>query len=212
MSIAGDIVGDIAGIFKKDWKLFLSCNVFLFGLFVLGILAGQVFPDVHNASVNFIEQATSTGPISTAEQTLESGDILLGTWQIFSHNLFVTVVLAALPSLIFPPWILVVFGAQFFVFGVIFSIPDIITKPDVLVPLLGTLLLEGEAYVIAIFATMRLVEALVWPKRFGEQSVLKAYVKAVVDNGKLLVVVGVVLAVAALFEAASLVLVGGMAK
>lgn len=210
--ITMSIAGDIAGIFRKDWKLFLACNVFLFGLFVLGTLVGQIFPDIHNASVDFIEQATSTGPISTVSQTLESGDILLGTWQIFSHNYFVTVVLAALPSLIFPPWILVVFGAQFFAFGIIFSVPTVITRPDVLFPLLGTLLLEGEAYVIAIFATMRLVEALVWPKRFGEQSALKAYVKAIIDNGKLLVVVGIVLAVAAIFEAASLVLVGGMTK
>lgn len=207
-----DIVGDIAGIFKKDWKLFLASNVFLYGLFVLGIVAGQVFPDIHNMSIGFVEQATSSGPISTASQTLESGNILLGTWQIFSHNFFVTIVLATIPSLIFPPWILLVFGAQFFLFGIIFSIPSIITKPEVIIPLLGTLLLEGEGYVIAIFASMRLVEALIWPKRFGEQSALKAYLKAIIDNGKLLVVAGVVLAVAALFEAASLVLVGGMAK
>lgn len=212
MSIAGDIAGDIAGIFKKDWKLFLACNVFLFGLLVLGILTGLAFPDIHEKSVDFIEQATSTGPISTVSQTLESGNILLGTWQIFSHNYFVTVVFAALPSLVFPPWILLVFGAQFFLFGILFSVPSVVSEPIVLIPLLGTLLLEGEAYVIAIFATMRLVEALVWPKRFGEQSALKAYAHAFIDNGKLLLVTGVVLAVAALFEAASLVLVGGMAK
>ncbi len=206
------IIEDISGIFKKDWKLFLASNVFLFGLFILGILVGQVFPDVHNMSVDFIQQATTTGPISTASQTLEAGNILLGTWQIFSHNYFVTIVLAALPSLIFPPWILVVFGAQFFVFGIIFSVPSMITEPTILIPLLGTLLLEGEAYVIAIFATMRLVEAVIWPSSFKETSRLKAYMRAVIDNAKLLLVVGVVLAVAALFEAASLVLVGGMGK
>jgi hypothetical protein len=210
--ITMSIAGDITGIFRKDWKLFIACNVFLFGLLFLGILTGLAFPDIHDRSVDFIEQATSTGPISTVSQTLESGKILLGTWQIFSHNYFVTVVFAAIPSLIFPPWILLVFGAQFFLFGIIFSVPAVVSEPAVLIPLVGTLLLEGEAYVIAIFATMRLVEALVWPKRFGEQSALKAYARAVIDNVKLLVVVGIVLAVAALFEAASLVLVGGMAK
>ncbi|OPY28612.1 MAG: hypothetical protein A4E28_01412 [Methanocella sp. PtaU1.Bin125] len=209
MGMAVDIVRDIAGIFKRDWKLFLASNIFLFGLFVLGILVGQLFPDIHEMSVDFIEQAASTGPISTVSDTLESGDVLLGTWQIFSHNYFVTVVFAAIPSLLFPPWILVVFGAQFFLFGIIFSVPALLTQPVALFPLLGTLLLEGEAYVVAIFASMRLVEALVWPKRFGEQSALKAYARAIVDNGKLLVVAGVILAAAALFEAASLVMVGG---
>ncbi len=42
MSIAGDVLG----IFKKDWKLFVAANVFLFGLFVLGTLAGLGGRDV----------------------------------------------------------------------------------------------------------------------------------------------------------------------
>lgn len=201
------VAGDIAGIFRKDWKLFLASNVFLFGLFALGLLAGMAIPGLHQQSLELIHRATATGPLATAEQTLSSGNILLGAWQIFTHNYFVTVAMAAIPSLIFPPWILILFGAQFFLFGLVFSVPSILAKPVILLPLLGTLLLEGEAYVIAIFATLRLVEALIWPKRFGEQSVLKAYARAVIDNAKLLVLSGIVLAVAAFYEAASIVLV-----
>jgi hypothetical protein len=206
------IAGDIAGIFRKDWKLFVASNVFLFGLFILGVLAGLAFPNVHDALVKWIEQATTTGPVGTASKTLESGNIWLGTWQIFSHNYFVTIFLAAIPSLIFPPWILLVFGIQFFAFGIVYSIPSMAHNPVALIPVLGTLLLEGEGYVIAIFATMRLVEALIWPRRFGERSAMKAYLRAVADNAKLLVVAGVVLAVAAFFEAASIVLVMGNVK
>jgi hypothetical protein len=90
------IAGDIAGIFRKDWKLFLASNIFLFGLFVLGVLAGLAFPAVHDQLVQWIEQVATTGPVGTASKTLEAGDIWLGTWQIFSHNYFVTVVLAGL--------------------------------------------------------------------------------------------------------------------
>jgi hypothetical protein len=203
------IAGNIAGIFKKDWKLFVASNVFLFGLFILGALVGLAFPAVHDRLVQWIEQVTTAGPIGTVSNTLEGGDIWLGTWQIFSHNYFVTVVLAAIPSLVFPPWILLVFGIQFFAFGIVYSIPSMIDNPVTIIPVLGTLLLEGEAYVIAIFATMRLVEALIWPRRFGEQSAIKAYLKAVVDNAKLLVVAGIVLVVAALYEAATIVLILG---
>jgi hypothetical protein len=203
------IAGDIAGIFRKDWKLFLASNVFLFGLFVLGALVGLAFPAIHDQLVQWVEQVTTTGPVGTVSNTLEGGNIWLGTWQIFSHNYFVTVVLAAIPSLLFPPWILVVFGIQFFAFGIVYSIPSIVHNPVSIIPVLGTLLLEGEGYVIAIFASMRLVEALIWPRRFGEQSAMRAYFKAVVDNAKLLVLAGMVLAVAALFEAASIVLILG---
>jgi hypothetical protein len=206
------IARDIADIFKKDWKLFLASNVFLFGLFVLGALAGLAFPAVHDQLVRWIDQVTTTGPISTASNTLDAGNIWLGAWQIFSHNYFVTIVLAAIPSLIFPPWILLVFGSQFFVFGIVYSIPSMVHNPVSVIPVLGTLILEGEGYAIAIFAAMRLIEALLWPHRFGEQSAIKAYIKAVIDNAKLLVVAGIVLAVAALYEAASIVLVIGSGK
>jgi hypothetical protein len=203
------IAGNLAGIFKKDWKLFVASNVFLFGLFVLGALVGLAFPAVHDRLVQWVEQVTTTGTIGTVSNTLERGDVWLGTWQIFSHNYFVTVVLAAIPSLVFPPWILLLFGIQFFAFGIVYSIPSMINNPVTIIPVLGTLLLEGEAYVIAIFATMRLVVALIWPRRFGEQSAIKAYLKAVVDNAKLLVAAGIVLAVAALYEAATIVLILG---
>jgi hypothetical protein len=203
------IAGDILGIFKKDWKLFVAANVFLFGLFVLGALIGLAFPAVQDQLRQWLDQVTSTGSIGTVSNTLNEGNIWLGTWQIFSHNYYVTVVLAAIPSLFFPPWILFLFGIQFLAFGIIFSIPSMLHNPVAALPVLGTLLLEGEAYVIAIFATMRLVEALIWPHRFGEQSALRAYFKAVIDNAKLLVVTGIVLAVAALFEAASIVLILG---
>jgi hypothetical protein len=203
------IARDIANIFRKDWKLFVASNVFLFGLFVLGVLAGMAFPAVHDQLVQWLKDMTSTGPIGTASTTLEAGDIWLGAWQIFSHNYLVTIVLAALPSLIFPPWILFVFGIQFFAFGIVLSPFSLAQSPASLLSVMGTLVLEGEGYVIAIFATLRLVEALFWPGRFGEQSAFKAYLKAAVDNAKLLVVAGIVLAVAALFEAASIVLVLG---
>jgi hypothetical protein len=152
------IAHDIAGIFRKDWKLFVASNVFLFGLFVLGALFGLAFPAVHDQLLQWLDRVTSTGSIGTVSNTLNEGNIWLGTWQIFSHNYYVTVVLAAIPSLLFPPWILLLFGIQFLAFGIIYSIPSMIHNPLSIIPVLGTLLLEGEGYVIAIFATMRLVE------------------------------------------------------
>jgi len=203
------IARDLADIFRKDWKLFAASNVYLFGLFALGVLAGIAFPAVHDQLVQWLKDVTSTGPVGTASSTLEAGDIWLGAWQIFSHNYFVTIVLAAIPSLVFPPWILFVFGIQFFAFGIVLSFPHLAQNPAALLPVLGTLVLEGEGYVIAIFAAMRLVVALIWPGRFGESSPLKAYLRAAVDNAKLLLVAGVVLAAAALYEAATIVLVLG---
>lgn len=203
------IAGDIAGIFRKDWKLFVASNAFLFGLFVLGAIAGLAFPDVQEALARWIERVATAGPVGTVAKTLEEENIWLGTWQIFSHNYFVTVIFAAIPSLVFPPWILFLFGIQFFAFGVVLSLPAMLDNPVSLIPVLGTLLLEGEAYVIAIFAAMRLVVAVIWPRRFGETSVARAYIKAVIDDAKLLIVSGILLVVAAFYEAASIVLILG---
>jgi hypothetical protein len=127
--------GNIAGIFKKDWKLFVVSNVFLFGLFAVGVLAGMAFPDVHDQLIRWIEQATTTGPVGTASDTLKAGDIWLGTWQIFSHNYFVTIVVGIL-SLIFPPPIFFVFGIQFFAFSIVYSIPAMLQNPVTVIPVL----------------------------------------------------------------------------
>jgi hypothetical protein len=143
--------------------------VFLFGLFALGVLAGMAFPSVHDQLVQWIEQATTTGPVGTASDTLKAGDIWLGTWQIFSHNYLVTVVVALL-SLVFPPLILFVFGIQFFAFGIIFPIPGMLNNPVMLIPLMGTLLLEGR-HVIAFCH-------LGWSGRHGHIASAKSHLPA----------------------------------
>ena len=75
-----------------------------------------------------------------------------------------------------------------------------------------TLLLEGEAYVVAIFACVRQIKAIFKPKDFGTESRPKAYLQAILDNGKLLLVVALLLAISALYEAWEVMYFAGIIK
>jgi len=200
------LISDIIEIVKKDKELFLASNVFMFGFFLLGMIVGTAFPGIHDALENLIGQTLQSGTLSPIVETVQSGDIVLGALFIFAWNYFVaTILTASLPSLVFPPWILIKFGASSFVAGIVFAGRGGVTV-GWLVGTIGTLLLEFEGYVVAIFASMRLLEAAIWPQRFGETSRPKAYVKAIVDNAKLLLAAGAILLVAALYEAAAIIL------
>jgi len=204
-SLVKGAIRDVADIFLKDRALFIASNVFIFGLFALGVVVGFAYPAAHDAAGNLFEGTLTSGPLTPVTQTLETGNIPLTALSIFAWNYLVaTIVLSSIPSLIFPPWMPLKFGLSAFMMG-LFAAHDY--TPAHLSIMLGTLLLEFEGYAIAIFATMRQVEALVWPGRFGEKSVILAYVRSIIDNVKLLIVAGIVLAIAATFEAAAIILV-----
>ncbi len=200
------LIKDIVTIIRKDKELFLASNVFMFGLFLLGMISGYLFPGVHDFLTNFMGESLKSGMLSPIVETVQSGDILRGALGIFAWNYFVaTILLGSVPAIVFPPWILFKFGLSSLVAGIVFAGPGGVTV-GWLVGTIGTLLLEFEGYVVAIFASMRLIEAAIWPRRFGETSRPKAYVKAIVDNAKLLLAAGVILLVAALYEAAAIIL------
>jgi uncharacterized membrane protein SpoIIM required for sporulation len=74
-----------------------------------------------------------------------------------------------------------------------------------LIAVIPTLILEGVAYVIAFTASLDFVLAIAKPKSLGEESRLKAWKKAWVYNLKSYVLVLIMLFVAAVVEAITLV-------
>ena len=72
-----------------------------------------------------------------------------------------------------------------------------------------TLLLEGEAYVEAIFACLRQVNVLFKLGSIPEGQRLKAYLPTLLDNVKPLAVVAPVLAVAAFYGAREVIFFQG---
>jgi hypothetical protein len=64
-----------------------------------------------------------------------------------------------------------------------------------------TLLLEGQAYILAIFAACRLGQVLLWPESIGQTSRWRAYLAGLRETALVYILVAVVLLASALWEA-----------
>lgn len=211
------LFNDIKGIFKKDYKLFLFINALYFGMVILGAIIAIAYPQAQMALLNAAGQtygADSSNPLSGVGQAYRSGNVLLAAAVTFVTNLFLgTLIEITIPSLIIPFWALLMGIFRALTWGIMLIVPVAGVLPtERAVPHYLTILLEGEAYVVAIFACTRGLLALFKPQPFGTQSRLKAYLAAIVDNGRLMLVVIVLLAIAALYEAWEVMYFAGIIK
>ncbi|HEY3422405.1 MAG TPA: hypothetical protein VGK13_04540 [Methanocellaceae archaeon] len=208
------LINDIISIFKKDWKLFLATNAFYFGLLVIGALIALADPQVQRSLFTLAGAGLSSGPLSSVGNAYHSGSVPYAAAVTFVTNLLLgTLVEITIPSLIFPPWALFMGLIRSLMWGIMLVVPVEGLYPlGRALPHYLTLLLEGEAYVVAIFACMRQIKALLKPQDFGTDSRWKAYLRSILDNGKLLLVVALLLAVSALYEAWEVMYFAGIIK
>jgi len=181
-----------------------AMHVALYGVFFALMFTALFFPGV-NFSLSYAVQNTFLeGDLSYIGLAYNSGDILAATAATFYHNYFVaTLLLTLLPSLVIPFVGLLKNLVTFAVVGFVMS-PIWTGSADRLVFHSVTMLVEFEAYIIATFAIV------VFPIRFvgafrGEDlwgKLLHAF--GVIVSAALLS--GVILILAALYEAASLIL------
>ncbi|WP_048198621.1 stage II sporulation protein M [Methanocella arvoryzae] len=208
------LLEDVKTIFRKDWKLFLIINAIYFGAILLGALIALAYPDLQISLIAATSQTYgSAGPLSIVGDAYLSGNIIIAAAITFVVNFFFgTVGMIIIPSLILPFWALLFCAYRALLWGIMLVVPVPGIMPlSVLAPHYLTLLLEGEAYVVAMFACTRGLIALLKPQSFGTDSRLQAYKKAIIDIGKLLIVVALLLGVAAVYEAAEVILVAGTA-
>jgi len=193
---------DIVSIYKQDWKLFIGINIFYFGMVLIGAIIALISPATQGYLISLSSKGLSTGPFSTVGQAYMSGAILYAAMVTFVFNFFVgTLAYITIPSIVVAPWALLLGMIRALMWGIMLVVPYGSLTISRLVPHYLTMLLEGEGYIVAIFASVRQLVAALYPQRYGEGSRWKAYLKAVQDNIKLLIVVAVLLAISALYEA-----------
>jgi hypothetical protein len=208
------LVNDIREIFVKDKKLFLLTNAYYFGIVILGALIAIAFPQAQLFMLNAAQVGLSTGPLSEVGSAYTSSNVLYAAAVTFVTNLFLgTIVEITLPSLVIPIWAPIMGLIRALMWGIMLIVPVPGVLPfKTLLPHYLTVLLEGEAYVVAIFACLRQIKVLFKLGSIPKGERLKAYLTSIVDNIKLLAVVAVILAVAALYEAWEVMFFAGILK
>jgi hypothetical protein len=208
------LVNDIREIFARDKKLFLLTNAYYFGIVIMGALIALAFPQAQLFLLNAAQVGLSTGPLSEVGSAYTSGNVLYAAAVTFVTNLFLgTIVEITLPSLVLPIWAPIMGLIRALMWGIMLIVPVPGVLPfKTLLPHYLTVLLEGEAYVVAIFACLRQIKVLFKLGSIPKEERLKAYLTSIVDNVKLLAVVAVILAVAALYEAWEVMFFAGILK
>lgn len=195
-------LSDAVGIMKKDWKLLAGLNALYLCVIVIGATIALISPSLHLSMIQYIGAETIGGPLSTAPPA-DAVEALMAAGYSLASSLFLnTLAMITVPSVVLPLWAPIIGASRFFIWGVAYVSPleGVLTFGDIL-PQYVAMLLEGEAYIIAIFACVRQLSVALANMFIGLGPMLRKYGDSVVENLKLLLVVVLLLAAAALYQA-----------
>jgi hypothetical protein len=213
-------------------RLLWGVHLAYFGLYVLGAMLVQASPDLQTVLLSAVRGEISSsgkGPLAIAGQAYGTGNMFYAALVTFLVNFPLgSFAMISLPSMIIPGCGAVLATLRATLWGVLLG-PSLVSLTRAMLPHTGTLLLEGEGYILATFFALvipvylfRPSQAPDKPSELGElQDFQKAssprrntYMSrlwsAVVLNLKANILVAIVLAVAACYEAFEVILMMNM--
>ena len=194
-------LSDAIGIMRKDWKLLAGLNALYFCVLIIGATLAFISPGLHLSMIQFIGTETIGGQLNPAQMGFVES--LQAACTDFASSFFLnTLLMITIPSAILPIWAPIIGFARFFIWGITYVSPleGVLTMQNLL-PQYVAMLLEGEAYIIAIFACVRQMVTAIGYMDTGITWMLKEYANAVLENLKLISVVFILLAIASLYQA-----------
>ena len=186
---------------QRNRRAYVVINVVFYGLVIVGALAVVLFPEVQQFLLKQIRHGLSQGRLRVIAEAYREGRVLATIGLTFAANLFMGALAAVtIPSLLVPFSGLAIGLLRSLLWGLVLSPAD----PHLrwaMIPHAGTLLLEGQAYVLAMLAAYIHGKAWLSPRSVGEQTHSRGYLSGLKSTASIYVLVVVVLAVAAIYEA-----------
>lgn len=201
------------GIIRSAWQLlrdhsraYLALNAMYYGLVGLAMVyVALINPSLQEQLLGDVEQALTEGPLATVGGAYLSGNVFVAAVLTFLVNLFAgSLLYVTLPSLIVP-FAGIPLGAYRAVLWGLLLAPTTRELALVMIPHSLTLLLEGQGYVLAIFAAYVHGRAFLWPRSMGLSSHRAGYVAGLKMTARVYVLVVMLLAAAAVYEALEVV-------
>ncbi|MEL7669548.1 stage II sporulation protein M [Methanobacterium sp.] len=183
-------------------KRFLYCFAIYYGLVIIGMVIGLLYPPISTGTGGNISSQFST-VFPGLLQAIGAGDVIKVILTIFVFNSILGSFLAiTLLNLIGIGTLVFIYRP--IMWGLIYA-PTSPSAAVLLIAVIPTLILEGVAYVIAFAASLDFILAIAKPKALGEESRFKAWKKAWVYNLKSYVLVLIMLFVAAVVESVTII-------
>lgn len=195
-------LSDAIYIMKKDRKLLAYLNALYLCVIIVGASLAFISPEFHLAMVDYLGAETISGPLNAPPPAGLGSALAAAATRLASIFIVDTVVMITAPSIIVPLWAPIIGASRFFIWGVAYVSPiEGVLTWGMLLPQYVSIFLEGEAYIIAIFACVRQLAAGLDGRGFGLRWILKRYADAVGENLKLLIIVFILLFEAAIYQA-----------
>jgi len=182
-------------------RAYLVLNVCYYATVGIAMLAVTSYPEVQQMLTESVLEAFSQGTMADVAAAYAGGNVVQAMVLTFLANFFLgSFVVLMLPSMLVP-FAGVGMGA---VRAVLWGLLLAPTTPELrmaMIPHMGTLVLEGQGYILAILAAFVLGRAFVSPSSVGATRWLQGYGIGLKQALTLYILVAAVLAVSAIYEA-----------
>jgi hypothetical protein len=183
-------------LIRADLRGYLLVNVFVYGVLLLGVALGTLFPDLHAARAASLAEG---GQGELVNAVVGNGWVF-GT-VIFLVNVFPTaLLLITLPSLAVPFAGLAVFAIKTIDLGITLAPVDA-TSRLILIPHSLTLLIEFQAYALVMFGAYLLGRSWLRPATVDAPTRRQGYVRGLTRLGWLWLPALALFVIGAVYEA-----------
>ena len=202
-------------VLGESRRAYVTLNLVYYGLVVCGMVFTAFDRSVQRELLAAVGNALTQGPLAGVASAYTTGQIILAIALTFVINLAVaSFVSITLPSLIVPFSGLLVGLVRAVTWGLLFSPPTLAVggreaAMGLLIAIL--LILEGQGYVLAMLAAWVQGQAFLSPQSVGAADRGQGYLVGIKRALRLYLLVALVLAVAAVYEAVvAIVIIPGL--
>lgn len=198
---------DAWGLAREHAGVYVALNVVYYGLVVVGAVFAAFNPELQELLIEAVGEAFLQGPLALVGAAYIEGDVFLAAVLTFGVNLLAGSFLSlTLPSLIVPFTGLLMGIYRAFTWGFILS-PSHPELAGPMIPHSLTLILEGQAYIVAMLAVWVQGMAFLKPRSAGVRTHREGYLAGLLRTMRLYFLVVILLAVAAVYEALELIFI-----
>lgn len=186
---------------EENKRIYLALNVTCYALVVVCMIYVAFDTELQQSLLEDVGAGFSAGgPLAFVGEAYVDARIIAAILATFFVTLFVgAAVSITLPSLIIPFSGLLVGAYRAILWGLLLSPAD----PDlrlIMIPHSITLVLEGQAYILAMLAAAIQGRTFLWPRAAGLESRVKGYVEGLKRTGRLYLLILLTLGIAAIYE------------
>ncbi len=205
------VIRSALGVLGESRRAYATLNLVYYGLVVCGMVFTALDRSVQRQLLAAVGNALTQGPLAGVASAYTTGQILLAiAWTIVINLAVASFVSITLPSLIVPFSGMLVGLVRAVTWGLLFAPPTLAVggREAAMGLLVGILLvLEGQGYVLAMLAAWVQGRAFLSPQSVGAADRGQGYLAGIRRALHIYVLVVLVLAVAAVYEAMIVIIV-----